>query len=413
MIRENARHQSQQLIIIIVAALGYFVDIYDLILFNVVKKASLLELGVSEADLPEVEPFLFNWQMAGMLIGGIIWGILGDKAGRLKILFGSILMYSLANIANAYVWDIRSYAAIRFVAGLGLAGELGAGITLISEIMKKESRGYGTMIVVTFGALGAVAAALIANQFDWKTSYWVGGIMGLVLLLMRIGVAESGLFRQTLQNANIRRGDFFSLFTNKARLSKYLHCISMGLPVWFVVGVLVSLTESYFEKYFELENDVTNGQAVMFCYIGLSVGDLFAGLFSQLFRTRLKVVLGYLVFSIMVVVIYLFGMKGADAWFYYSICMLLGIGTGYWALFVTVAAEQFGTNIRATVTSTVPNFVRGAVIPITYSFKELSKVDGIGLMGSAVIVGSVCIALAIFSTMSLRDSFGKDLNYTE
>lgn len=404
---------NQQVLIIIVASLGYFVDIYDLILFNVVKKSSLLSLGFPVSSLKEIEVFLFNCQMGGMLVGGILWGILGDKKGRIRVLFGSILLYSLANIANAWVWDLNSYAVIRFIAGVGLAGELGAGITLISEIMHKEKRGYGTMIVVTFGALGAVCAALVANSFTWQTSYYVGGAMGLVLLLLRVGVLESGMFRNVKESA-ANRGDFFSLFTHGKRLRKYLACIAIGLPVWFVVGVLINLSESYFEdKTFCLQTDISTGSAVMFCYIGLSAGDLLAGLLSQLFRTRLRVVFGYLVFSLLITVFFLFSMNGKSPTFFYLMCTLLGAATGYWALFVTIAAEQFGTNIRATVTSTVPNFVRGAVIPITIAFKELAKVPSVGTLGSAMIVGTICILLAIISTLSLKETFSKDLNYLE
>lgn len=409
----EAKNKRNQILIIIVASLGYFVDIYDLILFNVVKKASLISLGFQASDVKALEISLFNWQMTGMLVGGILWGILGDKKGRLKVLFGSILLYSLANIANAYVWDLTSYKLIRFIAGVGLAGELGAGITLISEMMKKEKRGYGTMIVVTFGALGAVFAALVANKFNWQTSYWVGGIMGLCLLLLRVGALESGMFKNMhTEKSNIKKGNFFMLFNDRKRFGKYLLCIVMGLPVWFVVGVLIALSESYFATdLFHLSGKISTGYAVMCCYIGLSVGDLLSGLLSQLFKSRLKVVLGYLIFSAGILLFYLFGMEGKSPEFFYFICILLGAGTGYWALFVTVAAEQFGTNIRSTVTSTVPNFVRGAVVPITKSFQYL--VPMIGIVGGTITVGAVCILLAILSTILLKDSFSKDLDYME
>lgn len=412
-LEKDKKQRRNQILIIIVASLGYFVDIYDLILFNVVKKASLLELGFAADKLKNLEIFLFNCQMGGMLVGGILWGILGDKIGRLKVLFGSILLYSLANIANAYVWDLNSYAVIRFIAGVGLAGELGAGITLITEMMKKEKRGYGTMIVVTFGALGAVFAALVAKSFNWHTSYWVGGIMGLCLLLLRVGAFESGMFKEMhAKSSSSKKGNFFMLFNNKKRLGKYLLCIVMGLPVWYVVGILINLSESYFENnLFKLTGDISTAEAVMYCYIGLSIGDLMSGIFSQIFKSRLKVVFGYLVFSMLVISLYLFGMDGKSPEFFYFVCVLLGIGTGYWALFVTIAAEQFGTNIRSTATSTVPNFVRGAVIPISNSFKYL--VPAIGLVSGAIAVGAVCIALAILSTILLKDSFHNDLDYIE
>lgn len=407
-----AKESRTQWLIIIVASLGYFVDIYDLILFNVVKKASLEALGFTGDALRSQEIFLYNWQMGGMLLGGILWGILGDKKGRLKVLFGSILLYSAANIANAYVWDISSYATTRFIAGIGLAGELGAGITLITEVMKKEKRGYGTMIVVTFGALGAVAAALIASRFSWQTSYIVGGAMGLILLVMRVGILESGMFK-SMHQANVQKGNFFLLFADARRFWKYLKCVAMGLPVWFVVGIPIALTESYFKPFFHLSADITNGEAVMYCYIGLSAGDLLAGLLSQWFRSRIKIVLFYLAFSLICTAIWLFSMEDAGTSGYYIMCLLLGISTGYWGLFVTIAAEQFGTNIRATVASTVPNFVRGAVIPLTLTFKYLADFAGIGVLGATLIVGLVSLGLAIWATLTLEETFSKDLNYYE
>lgn len=404
--------KNPSILIIIVASLGYFVDIYDLILFNVVKKDSLMSLGIPEADLKAWEIYLFNWQMGGMLVGGILWGILGDTKGRLKVLFGSILMYSAANIANAYVWDTTSYAAVRFIAGLGLAGELGAGITLVSEVMEKEKRGYGTMIIVTFGALGAVCAALVGDSFSWQTAYWVGGLMGLALLVMRVGTIESGMFND-MKAAPVKKGDFFSLFFNGSRFAKYLQCIMLGLPVWFVVGVLIALSESYFAPLLNIGEKISTGTAVMYCYIGLSFGDLLSGLMSQWWRSRLRVVITYLLFCAVAVVLYLYTTQGQGATYYYFMCFVLGTGTGYWALFVTVAAEQFGTNIRATVTTTVPNFVRGAVIPITFTFKYLAEIPSIGTMGSTLIVGAFCIGLSLLSALMLKETFGKDLNYTE
>lgn len=403
---------KQQFLLITVAALGYFVDIYDLILFQVIKTESLLALGLSESEISVQEVYLFNWQMAGMLVGGLIWGILGDKLGRLKVLFGSILLYSLANIANAYVWDIESYAAVRFFAGLGLAGELGAGITLVAEVMDKEHRGYGTMVIVTFGALGAVAAALIGDLFPWKVAYWVGGVMGLALLFLRIGTIESGMYQESVEK-KVKRGNFLMLFASWPRFLKYMACIGLGFPVWFIVGVLVNLTERYFAPALQLSPKVETGTSVMFCYIGLSLGDLFGGIFSQVFRSRLSVIKGYLVFCLMVGFIYLFGGHGASSTFYYTLCLLLGIAAGYWALFVTVAAEQFGTNIRATVANTVPNFVRGAVIPISISFKYLHNHPSFGTIPAAIIVGLSCVIIAGISAFYLRETFGKNLNYLE
>lgn len=406
--------KSAQTLLIIVASLGYFVDIYDLILYNIVKKESLLSLGYLETEIKSIDGFLFRCQMGGMLIGGLLWGILGDTKGRLKVLFGSILMYSVANIANAFVWDLSSYAVIRFIAGVGLAGELGAGITLIVETMDKEKRGYGTMIIVTFGALGAVFAYLVADIFqNWKISYIVGGAMGLALLALRIGAYESRMYKEIESHEGIRRGDFLSLFTQKTRLKKYLWCIAMGLPVWFVVGILINLTESYFEPYLKLTDDISTGKAVLFCYLGLSVGDFLSGVLSQINKSRLRVVQLYLIVCCLLVFAYMFILPGTHSGYFYTLCFLLGGATGYWALFVTVAAEQFGTNIRSTVTSTVPNFVRGAVIPITLGFELLANTEFLGIIGAVIVVGVICIGLAILAAYKLEETFGKDLNYHE
>lgn len=395
-------------IIVLVAALGYFVDIYDLILFNVVKTASLTALGYSGKELEDVGLMLFNWQMTGMLLGGILWGIMGDKKGRVKVLFGSIILYSLANIANGFVNDVNSYAVIRFIAGIGLAGELGAGITLVSESMNKENRGYGTMLIVTFGALGAVLAAVVAENFAWTTAYFVGGIMGLLLLALRVGIYESGMFSE-VKNTGVKRGNMLDLFTSKERLTKYIYCILIGLPIWYVIGVLIALSNK-FATLNSVEGTIKVGTSIMFAYIGLSVGDLICGLLSQLFRSRKKVVIAYLVFSAVLTALFLCT-KGLSIFWFNAMCFLLGAGTGYWALFVTIASEQFGTNLRSTVTTTVPNFVRGAVVPITHGFKALET--SIGSLESAAVVGAICLALAFIAIFKVKETFAKDLNYVE
>jgi MFS family permease len=414
------------MMLVTIAALGYFVDIYDLVLFNVVKRESLeFILGKDSPLIKDTGIFLFNMQMLGMLIGGILWGVWGDKKGRITVLFGSILLYSAANIINAFTYNITAYAMVRVIAGIGLAGELGAGITLVSETLHKEKRGYGTMIIVTFGALGAVLASLVANKGayfseiiykitsvqlqNWQVAYVVGGLLGLMLLVMRMGTLESGMFKSVKQSG-VTKGDFFMLFRNKKRALKYICCILIGLPVWYVIGVLVALSEDVFGKEFGIEG-IKNGQAVMYAYIGLSVGDLISGIISQVLKSRKKVVYIYLVFNVILVVYFLFGMYGASQAHYYFICFMLGAATGYWAIFVTIASEQFGTNIRSTVTNTVPNFVRGAVIPITNSFKYLAP--ALGTIAGAMVVGAASVLLALIATIYITESFSKDLNYTE
>jgi putative MFS transporter len=401
--------QKRVNVLIVVAALGYFVDIYDLIVFNVVKNESLQALGYTGDALKSNEIFLFNLQMTGMLLGGLLWGIMGDKKGRVSVLFGSIFLYSIANIINAFVTDINQYAIMRFIAGIGLAGELGAGITLVAENMPKEKRGYGTMIIVTFGALGAVVAGLVGKSFGWQSTYIVGGCLGLALLLMRASAYESGMYQNLVQNSNIKRGNFLSLFKRSDLFLKYLACILIGLPIWFAIGVLVNLSNRFAEAH-GLIGKIDIADSVMFAYLGLSSGDLASGLLSQYLKSRKKVVFIYLFLSLVLMVVYLFN-TNVSVSYYKWMCFGIGFATGYWALFVTIASEQFGTNIRSTVTNTVPNFVRGAVVPITLSFAGLSA--SMGVIQSAFWVGLVCLILAFVATWYIKDSFSKDLNYFE
>lgn len=415
----NEKQKDKKLwTLIIVASLGYFVDIFDLILFNVVKYKSFQALGFSPDKINEYEISLFNYQMMGMLIGGLFWGILGDKKGRISVLFGSILLYSIANIANAFVHSFEAYAIWRFIAGLGLAGELGAGITLVTETMQKDKRGIGTMIIVTFGALGAVVASIVGKYFDWNTAYIIGGVLGLVLLLLRAGTFESKMFEAT-KDTKVKRGNFFMLFQERKRFVKFMSCIFIGFPVWFFIGVLVALSK-YFFKFDGVSTQEQVSQGVTYSYIGLSIGDLLCGLASQYFRNRKKVIFSYLAISFILMFVYLLNTNISFGMFkVMSLCV--GIATGYWALFVTNAAEQFGTNLRSTVTNTVPNFVRGAVVPITFSFKYLVGVfvgaeialPAAGAINAALIVGSVCILLAMVSLFSIDETFEKDLDYHE
>ena len=393
---------------VIVAALGYFVDIYDLVLFSIVRVPSLKALGLEGQELIDQGVFLLNMQMAGMLLGGILWGILGDRKGRLKIMFASIFLYSLANLANAAVTTLPAYAVLRFVAGVGLAGELGAGITLVAEVLHKSVRGYGTMIVASVGVSGAILANLIARSFDWRTAFVIGGILGLLLLITRISVAESGMFRQ-MADATVSKGNFLALFTDRNRFFRYLNSIMIGLPSWFVVGVLITFSPE-FAKALGVQGAISAGNAVMYCYIGLVAGDLASGLLSQLFRSRKKVVLLFLLLTVAAVAVY-FMAHGIGAAGFYTICGALGFGIGYWAIFVTVAAEQFGTNLRATVATTVPNFVRGMTVPITMLFQFFRQ--SLGLQGGALAVGSLCLVIALISLWQLEETFHKDLDYFE
>jgi MFS family permease len=347
--------------------------------------------------------------MFGMLLGGLIWGILGDKKGRVSVLFGSILMYSLANIANGFVVNIDQYIICRFIAGVGLAGELGAGITLVSETMHKEKRGIGTMIIVAFGALGAVAAAVIGKHFQWQTSYFIGGGLGLALLALRAGAFESGMYNSLKASKAVSKGNFFMLFKNRKRALLYLQCIAIGVPIWYIIGILINLSPR-FVNIVGTESKTILGEAVMFTYIGLCLGDVMSGLLSQWFKSRKKVIFFYLMMSIGLVAYYLSSENISLNEFRVN-CFLLGFGTGYWALFVQVASENFGTNIRSTVTNTVPNFVRGSVVLITLSFKSLA--ESMEVRDAAIIVGAVCLSLALVSLFGMKETFSKDLDYHE
>lgn len=408
--------------IIIVAALGYFVDIYDLILFGMIGRPSLKGLGVPAADVESTFMLLHNTQMIGLLIGGILWGVVGDRKGRLSVLFGSIITYSLANIANAFVADVPSYVVVRFLAGIGLAGELGAGITLVSEAMPKEKRGYGATIVAAFGLLGAPGAYLVGNQDalaawlglqPWQVSYIIGGVLGLALLLLRIGVFESGMFQKN-KGHDVAQGRFDLLITNRRWLIKYLQCIGLGMPTWYSLGILVFLAPQFTEAM-GVGFKVDTPFAIMVAYLGLAAGDIASGLLSQLLRSRRKAIGTFLVLCTMANFGYMLLGPGTSSTLYYSFCFFIGFGVGYWAVFVTTASEQFGTNIRATVTTTVPNFARGSLVPITLLFVFFKSADylGLGTIPAAMIVGGICIALAAIATYTMQETFSKDLDYVE
>jgi MFS transporter, putative metabolite:H+ symporter len=393
---------------VLLAALGYFVDIYDLILFSIVRVASLKGIGAGDDQLLTQGLLLINMQMGGMLVGGILWGILGDKKGRLSVLFGSITVYSIANIANGFVHALPMYAALRFIAGLGLAGELGAGITLVSELMPAETRGYGTMIVASVGIVGGVVAGLVGNYFGWRAAYFVGGGLGLALLTLRVGVFESGLFDK-VKNSTTKRGDFLMLFSSRERLWKYLCCILLGVPVWYVIGILATFAPE-FGRALQMPAIPAGSSSVMWLYAGCSLGGLASGGISQYLRSRRKAAFLFVAATALLTVAYL-NLTGLALAPFYALCFSLGFGSGYWAVFVTIASEQFGTDIRATVTTTVPNFVRGSLVAVSWAFAALKP--GRGLLGAAGIVGAACFGLAFLSMTGLRETFGKDLDYLE
>jgi MFS transporter, putative metabolite:H+ symporter len=401
--------------VVIVGALGYFVDVYDLILFSILRVASLKDLGFSGEQLLNYGICLLNVQMIGMLLGGIAFGILGDRLGRIVLLFGSILLYSIANIANGFVHSIEAYAVWRFIAGFGLAGELGGGITLVSEILSKEARGYGTMLVSAIGVFGAVIGGLIANCVQWRHAYFIGGGLGLLLLILRMSVAESGMFKQIRAQEKIARGNFLCLFNSWKRFGKYLRCILIGLPNWFAIGILVAFSPEL-AKALKIKGEIDAAHAVAFAYVGITLGGFASGWFSQQLRSRKKIVFAFILFTLAAMIAYFF-CAGFSAATFYLVILFLGTGVGYWAVFVTVAAEQFGTNIRATVATTVPNFIRGSVVPITLAFNFLKsyKINGapLGVVTSAAIVGTICVLIALWALRGLDETYGKDLDYIE
>jgi len=395
-------------ITVLVSALGYFVDIYDLILFGIVRIPSLTYLGLRGNQLIDSGVFLLNMQMGGMLIGGLIFGILGDKKGRLSVLFGSIFLYSLANFLNAFVSSAEMYAILRFIAGVGLAGELGAAITLVSETMTKETRGYGTAMVATIGVSGAILAAIVGEEFSWQTAYIIGGILGILLLILRISVFESGMYK-SIAKTDVAKGKFLKLFTSKDRFFRYLNCILIGLPIWFVVGILVTFSPE-FAKTLGVKGEIVAGKSIMYTYTGLIFGDFISGFLSQILKSRKKVVSIFILLTAIFVMVYLFS-QGFTTFQFYALCVILGISIGYWAVFITTAAEQFGTNLRSTVATTVPNFIRGSVIPITLSFELLRQ--SLGLIYAALIVGIIAIIIALISLYNLKDTYGVELDYVE
>ena len=395
--------------LVIVASLGYFVDIYDLLVFSIVRTPSLLAIGIKQDSVKAAGILILNWQMGGLLIGGILWGVMGDKLGRVRVLFGSILLYSLANFANAYVQSVDAYIVVRFIAGIGLAGELGAGITLVTETMRKEKRGYGTMLVSVIGLFGAAAANIIAKRWDWHVAYFVGAGLGILLLLLRLGTFESGMYND-LERKEIKRGNFFMLFSSFKIFWKYLCCILVGSANWFVIGILITLSPE-FGKALGGTTTLNAGDGVFYAYIGIAAGGLIAGLLSQITRSRRLAVFIFLFISAGSVIMYL-GAKGITPHQFMWLSFFLGVGVGYWPIFVTIPAEQFGTNIRATVTTTVPNFVRASLIPISGAFGYFSA-SYHSMITAGYIMMAILTIIALFSLSQLKETFSRDLNYLE
>lgn len=395
---------------VLVAALGFFVDVFDLLLFGVVRKPSFAALGLSPEEILSTGEWTVTVQLTGMVMGGIAWGIIGDKFGRLKVLFGSILLYSLANIANGFVQDIDSYIIIRFIAGIGLAGELGAGITLTSEILPKEKRGLAGTIIAVCGVLGGISAALLSKLVtDWRTLYFIGGGIGLLLLVLRISVSESSMFSE-LKNNNAIRGNLLLFFQNKDRFLRYLKGMLIGMPVWYCIGILIFFADE-FARQMNISG-ITPGNAILYQYIGLGCGDVCAGLISQQFKSRKKAL--YLFYGIFIFFLILFFTQhNSSAAYFYFVCAGLGFGTGISVLYIITSAEQFGTNLRATAATSITNFVRGFAPLLLLVFKPLRSLNELGYLNAAAIIGAGVMLLSATALYFTKDSFGKDLDFVE
>ena len=400
---------------VLVAALGYFVDVYDLLLFTIVREPSLQGIGLVLTDKAAVlaaSTRIINWQMIGLLIGGVLWGTIGDKKGRLSVLFGSIALYSVANFITGYVQTVDQYAMLRFLAGIGLAGELGAGITLVSELLPKEKRGVGTSLVAGIGLFGAVFAYFIFKfTNDWRICYKIGGVLGIGLLLLRISVAESGMFAKA-KESGVSRGDFLMFFTNGERFKKYILAILIGLPTWYVIGILVNLSNRFAGELYGA-NHIESGRAIMYAYVGIATGDIVIGLVSQAFKSRKKALISFYLLSILGLIFFFSSANNSDTTMY-TVCGYLGFSTGFWAIFVTMGAEQFGTNLRATAATTIPNMVRGALPLINWMFLDIfQKSWGWNITQSGMITGAIVMAITLVAFYFTEETFHKDLNYTE
>ncbi len=399
-------------ITVIVAALGYFVDIYDLLLFAIIRVESLQSLGLSAEQIKIDGEAILQWQMFGLLFGGIIAGVIADKKGRLSVLFGSILFYSLANIANGMVTNVEQYKIIRFLAGLGLAGELGVGITLVSELIQKEKRGIATSMVAGIGLTGAVVAFIMKNNFDWRTCYYIGGGLGLLLLVLRVSVFESGMFKE-VKKQKVQLGNFFMLFNKGERFKRYLTSILIGLPTWFVIGVLVAFSND-FGKAMGITEKIDPGKAIMYAYAAISIGDILIGFISQWLKSRKKALFLFYFITIIFMVLFFTAQWNGSAAKMYWICAGMGFGTGFWAIFITMGAEQFGTNLRATAATTIPNMVRGMLaIFILPLFQWLRGIEGVGYVNGGIYAGVIIMVITIIAAIMTKETFNKDLNFVE
>ncbi|MBK9069876.1 MAG: MFS transporter [Myxococcales bacterium] len=404
------RGRSALALAVTVAALGYFVDSFDLVLFGVVRIPSLRDLGVDARQFAAVGEMVQHSQLVGLCVGGIFWGILGDKLGRRVGLFGALIVHSAANLLTAQVATVDEYAVLRFFAGVGLGGELGMGITLVSEQLQPKDRGWGTAAVAAMGVLGGLAAAQLGTQLPWRHTYLVAGGMGVLLLLLRLGVVESGLFASRKASGDMA-GGLLRLLSSPARLWLYVKVIGVAVPIWYCVGVL-----TYFSRELGGAMGMTPrpepGTALVYCYIGFGLGDLASGALSQLWKSRRRAIVLFIGLAMVAVAAY-FTLARMSLSVFYTVCALMGFAAGYWAVFMTMVAEQFGTNMRGTATTTAPNFVRAAIVPMAVMVGLLQQNVGLGRPGGYAVVGAVCFAIALLSLWRLPETFGRELDFVE
>jgi putative MFS transporter len=409
----NQKQYSLFSLPVIVGSLGFFVDIYDLLLFSIVRKSSFRDLGVAASDMKNIGENIISWQMLGLTIGGIVWGIIGDKKGRKNVLFGSILLYSLATFGNGFVTNIDQYTMLRFIAGIGLAGELGASITLTSELLPKEKRGIAAAIIATSGVMGTVTAYFVHYLSDenWRLCYFIGGVMGIALLFLRVSVLDSKMYDKA-KNSHVKMGNFLMILMNRERFFRYLRAITIGLPVWYVVGLLISFSDEFATRFGIINFD--QPKALMLQYVALVFGDMGAGFLSNYIKSRKKALLifyGILSFFF----ILFFALKGGGSAFnMYLLCMGLGFGSGISVLYITMSAEQFGTNLRATAAISIPNLVRGFLPLILLLFKFLRGSSMLNnYVTAAWVTGVIVLAIGLVSVFFTHETFGKELDFIE
>lgn len=392
---------------VILAALGYFVDVMDVWIFAANRVASLKDLGVPAEYILDVGVYLLNMQMGGMFLGGLLFGVMGDKFGRTRVMFASILAYSIGTLANAFVQDIHTYAALRFISGVGLAGELGLAITLINEILPKEKRGYGAGIIAGFGIMGGVVAALMAHVIDWRVSYAIGGIAGLILLAFRMKVHESALF-STVPDGT-RRGSLWMLFSHRERAMKFIRWVCLTLPIWFIAGIMITFGPEIVKMKYGI--DITAAALIIVCTTAIAMGDFISAWISQIVKNRRVVIVFFMFTSLLAFLLFIetrLTLNEIEIFFLY---ILMSLGVGCWILCVTAASESFGTNLRATVTTAVPNFSRGSAVLTTLSIAGLKNY--MSLIEAVLWVGLVVFSLAFWAILSAPETFGKPLDYLE